>query len=1178
MFRTKERDEWLEFSKPIYALKVALYTRAAAAAVTTMESLKGRRVGVVRKSIQETFVRKNHPEVIPVLFNNSDEVIRATANSDVEAFFAAPVRMSLRLGAMGLADVLRPTGEVLYSGEFRAGVRKGDAELAGLIDEGLSKITPEELVEIEARWVPDPAYRYFESGDATQDLSAAERAWLAEHPVIRMTPDPAFPPLEFLDDAGQFRSFGADVTRLIEERLGIKFKIVWVKDWAEATRRSKSRENDVWSIVARTPEREKYMLFTDSFVESPLVIVVSKQNEKTLKPEDLKDMTVTYVTDYASGDWMTRYYPGYDYLPAPDTQTGLKMVSFGIADAMVVNVALASYYIETKGITNLRVAGETGHVLRWGFASRSDWPVLHDILKKGLAKITSEEFQAISRKWIFLKAAPWTLTRQHVIIGLTVLGVLILIGVLTWNRALQRRITLRTQELQDQLSERKRAEEARTRAEARLKDAIENVSEGFSIYDADDRLMLCNSKYMEIYGYSDEDVKPGINVSKLIDLDIARGIVSANDEGAKTARRRAKNLGESLETFDLALTDGRWIQIRDGRTSDGGTVSIHADITDRKRAEEDMAEKEAQLRAVLDNMPGGIRFVDRDKNYVFFNSQYSELYDFPDDLLQVGDSNRVEDLYQAKRGDYGPGDPDALTDEWLGKLPVNEEPQSWDSKTPQGKTLHVNTAPTPSGGVINIVTDITERKRAEELQRIILETIPLPMSVVRKSDGIFLYCNEPHAALVGDRAEDIVGTHAVDVYWDPGDRDRFLELFIKHGRVDDFEVERKDADGNPYWALVSSRPITFQGEESILSAQTVITERKQAEEELRDQHRFIELLHSISEASNEAATINDAFKACLDEICAKTGWPVGHVYVHNPEQEVPLESSKVWHLDKPRKFAAFRKITEVTGFRSGEGLPGRVLKSYMAAWIKDVTEDDNFPRAKQAKNIGVRAGLAFPIMLGNQVLAVFEFFSEQAEDPDQRTLDMLANVGRQLGGVIARKRAEEELAEKEAQLRIVLDNMPDGIRCFDKDFRFLFFNSRYSELWDLPEGLLKIGDFVGVEDTYLAERGDYGDGDIDELVNEVIYGRPFETEPQHFERMTINGRILDCRSRPTELGVLSIHTDITERKQAEARLAEKEALTRHIMEASPVGVNISTKEGLNLYANERALEIEGITR
>ena len=55
--------------------------------------------------------------------------------------------------------------------------------------------------------------------------------------------------------------------------------------------------------------------------------------------------------------------------------------------------------------------------------------------------------------------------------------------------------------------------------------------------------------------------------------------------------------------------------------------------------------------------------MDKDQNYVFFNQQYLDLYDFPEGLLKVGDSIRVENLYSAQRGDFGPGDPETLTDE-----------------------------------------------------------------------------------------------------------------------------------------------------------------------------------------------------------------------------------------------------------------------------------------------------------------------------------------------------------------------------------------------------------------------------------------------------------------------------------------------------------------------------------
>ncbi len=82
-----------------------------------------------------------------------------------------------------------------------------------------------------------------------------------------------------------------------------------------------------------------------------------------------------------------------------------------------------------------------------------------------------------------------------------------------------------------------------------------------------------------------------------------------------------------------------------------------------KRREQELAEKETQLRLALDNMPGGMMLEDRDGNYVLFNSQYSELHEFPDGLVRVGGSNFDELRYQAERGDFGPGDKDDLIEE-----------------------------------------------------------------------------------------------------------------------------------------------------------------------------------------------------------------------------------------------------------------------------------------------------------------------------------------------------------------------------------------------------------------------------------------------------------------------------------------------------------------------------------
>ncbi|NRB18186.1 MAG: PAS-domain containing protein [Rhodobacteraceae bacterium] len=138
------------------------------------------------------------------------------------------------------------------------------------------------------------------------------------------------------------------------------------------------------------------------------------------------------------------------------------------------------------------------------------------------------------------------------------------------------------------------------------------------------------------------------------------------------------------------------------------------DITERRRAEAELAEKDAQLRLVLDHMPGGMLFFDRNLNYVLFNSQYSELHDFPDDLVRIGGSVRDEARFQAERGDFGPGDKDDLTEQVLDRY-QGDNATNWDRTiASSGRTLRINMALTPEGGYVTIARDITKRVQAEE--------------------------------------------------------------------------------------------------------------------------------------------------------------------------------------------------------------------------------------------------------------------------------------------------------------------------------------------------------------------------------------------------------------------------------------------------------------------------------
>jgi len=290
-------------------------------------------------------------------------------------------------------------------------------------------------------------------------LNADELEWLKEHPKIRLAPDPDFPPVEYLDNNGRYRGIAADFIALIEKKIPIKFEIVALKNWDECIRQAKSREIDMFGAAVSTPDRVKYLRFTKPFVEFPAVVLVREKMKIPPTVTNLEGLTVAVVSNYAAHEYMREKYPDLDLVVMPDISTGLRQVSLGRVDAMVLNLASASFYIEKEGITNLRVYKDSGFIYDLSFATRSDWPVLNTILQKAVNSITKTERSKLIAPWISVRSdQSWRPSKKTLIIVGVLCSVSIFMIVLFWNASLRKIVTTQTQELQKELLDRKKAE------------------------------------------------------------------------------------------------------------------------------------------------------------------------------------------------------------------------------------------------------------------------------------------------------------------------------------------------------------------------------------------------------------------------------------------------------------------------------------------------------------------------------------------------------------------------------------------------------------------------------------------------------------------------------------------------------------------------------------------------
>lgn len=280
-------------------------------------------------------------------------------------------------------------------------------------------------------------------------LTPSERLWLMEHPTIRIAPDGDYAPVEFIDENGRHRGIAVDYLTLIGERLGILFQVMEVSDFGESLKKVQDREADIIVTVVPTPERREYMIFTSDPIKIPVVILTRKDMDGSLSLKDLTEDPVGVVRSYVERDFLIRDHPQISISAVEDVPEGIRKLALGELDFFVSNLAVASYYIEKMGISNLKVAGLTDYNHELLFGIRSDWPELGSIMEKGFGLITSEEKREILGRWVGLKIENRLIDPEtwRIMYGVLVLCVASLIGVLAWNKALKKEVEKRTDEL-----------------------------------------------------------------------------------------------------------------------------------------------------------------------------------------------------------------------------------------------------------------------------------------------------------------------------------------------------------------------------------------------------------------------------------------------------------------------------------------------------------------------------------------------------------------------------------------------------------------------------------------------------------------------------------------------------------------------------------------------------------
>jgi len=178
------------------------------------------------------------------------------------------------------------------------------------------------------------------------------------------------------------------------------------------------------------------------------------------------------------------------------------------------------------------------------------------------------------------------------------------------------------------ITEQKTLVERTVEADLRLRDAIETIPEAFVVWDAQNRLVLCNSNFQELHNLPDEAIKAGASYES---------VVAAGRKPVVRSKVTSEGQSPGARTFEAQLDDGRWLHISERRTKDGGYVSVGTDITNIKRHEEKLMESERRLMATVADLRHSQQKLER---------QAEEVADLAEKYAE--EKTRAEEANQAK--------------------------------------------------------------------------------------------------------------------------------------------------------------------------------------------------------------------------------------------------------------------------------------------------------------------------------------------------------------------------------------------------------------------------------------------------------------------------------------------------------------------------------------------------
>jgi diguanylate cyclase (GGDEF)-like protein/PAS domain S-box-containing protein len=672
--------------------------------------------------------------------------------------------------------------------------------------------------------------------------------------------------------------------------------------------------------------------------------------------------------------------------------------------------------------------------------------------------------------------------------------------------------------------------------------ALSSMSHGLCMVDADQRLVLYNKLFLQMYDLSPEVARIGMPMADLIAHSAARGNFPASQlEGVK--RRRADMMARGLPFRLLRqMSRGRTFAMDYRPIAGGGWVTLVEDITERQRKDYAMRVQFERFDQAVNHMSHGLCAVDAEHRIVLFNPRFLEMFALAEDVVRVGVSMRDIIEYAAQRGYFPRATGEQIWQRRLASMkPGKPYQQFLNLRNGRNYVLHYH--PMSDGGWVTLCEDVTDRHRMENELRLQYERFD--QAVNHMSHGLCMFgpderliaCNAQHNAMYGLDPEVIkpgVTLRELIAHWvavgnaSEMSAEEFYEkrkaavtgrslsttqLKLKDGRVIE-QTSRATPGGG--W----------------VSAHEDVTERVRHDQALREQNILF-----------DTALENMAHGLCMFD--------------------------KDWRI-----VVRNRRYLEMYCLEPEETLPGtpvlEVIRASMARGTHqtELTAEEYLGEFQQRAAASKDGMIERRVVIGGRLLTVRH--------------QQMANGGwvGTFEDITERERAAEELSEQYRRFDVALENMAHGLCMFDAEWRVVVYNRRFLELYDLTPERVQAGTPLvelirfSQDNRIHAPSGHSPEEVLEDFKRRLK--RKQAGEPAIVRRFA-DGRLIAIRYQALENGhQVCTYEDITERERAAEELKEQHRRFDVALNNMAHGLCMFDEDWRVVVRNRRYLELYGL--